>query len=119
MVLTMETGTMDIGIGRLVTCTNCNNTSRELIRQEFFNQDAFYIIPLNRQTGKVFVVCHICRWGYNLDPKTDSAKIEEIIWDGREQTKVFLNRISTSQRNRILKSYRKIGLSKLIAFIDQ
>ncbi len=119
MVLTMETGTMDIGIGRIVKCTNCNNTGREVVKQEFFNQDAFYIIPLNRQTGKVFVVCHICHWGIKLNPKIDSAKIEAIIWDGREQTKAFLNRISSSQRNRILKSYRKMGLNKLVNFMSQ
>jgi flagellar motor component MotA len=122
-MLFQEFGSKLVGFTGEMQCSHCNNCTHMQVRQDYVKQSVLFI-PIGTSHSAVFLICPTCETKtYVISFKTLFAgqnaknKLIELLNNGRELTKHWVNQLSYKDREEALKRLNALKAHSLVKYL--
>lgn len=118
----IESGVKFIGFTGVTVCDNCTNETPFQVFQNYSKNSVFFV-PLFTRHGGIHLICPVCEkksrlvWDafYSSQSKIDDSL--EPLFEGKEYTKLWLNKRSLKEREEFLKRLNSLKQYKLVKYL--
>ena len=119
-----EKGSKLLGYSGIMTCSNCNNSVRMQIRQEYLKQ-SWVFIPMGTTHFYAFLFCSICEnkkeidesKGLFQDTKDYENRLFKFLDDGKDFTRSWFEKAEIKEKEELLKRLNAVKAYKIVKYI--
>lgn len=114
-----------LGFTKEFKCSNCNQLTPHLVREEYTEQKALFI-PMPTVHGTISMLCPICEkeesltrwidlWGHNDRKKS----IVEVLEEGKDYTKQWLSKQDHKSKETVFKRLNALKAHALVKYLAE